>query len=146
MSGRPKIKVYEYDVEGHYLRDYDNINEVRRHYYPDDLGARPIFVKQELGFEYHITALDTILFKERPGRDIAKFIIKIHNSEYCNILNTGLPIEMVSIKEEVLATFPNITTAAVILPGLSHKIYRDPLLKKRTKKFGRHDFYFRFKK
>jgi hypothetical protein len=146
MSGRAKIKVYEYNFEGKYLQSYDNIQEARKHYYPNDLiASRPMFLKKELGVEYHLTPKDTILFKERVHRDNVRFIIKIHNSEFCNLgVNTGPPVEMVSIKGEVLATFPNAYVAEVIFPDIAHKILRDTKTTK-VKRYTNYDYYFRNK-
>jgi hypothetical protein len=145
MSGRPRIKVYEYDFKGRYLGYYESMAEARKNHYPSDIAIRPMFLKKELGVEYQITPNDTILFKQRVYRDDVVYIVKIENSKLCNICAyKDEPVEMLNIKNEVIAVFPNCNVATIILPDLSHKIYHD-INHKRVKRHETYDFYFRKK-
>lgn len=124
MAGRPAQKIYEYNFSGEYLRSYDSIQEARQRYYSEDTGSRPIFVKQELGEEYHITFEDTILLKNRIGRDNIKFLLRVVQSEYYNLATPDdQPIQVFNIKDELLAEFPSAYIATKLMPQHSHLIY-----------------------
>lgn len=121
MAGRAPHKVFEYDLEGNYIQSYDNIHLVRAKYYPDDLGTRPIFVKQELGEDYHITAIGTILVKNRIGRDNIKFLLRRVQSEYSYLsLWEDRPVEVYNIRGEKLAEFPNALVCAKLMPYIDY--------------------------
>ena len=117
MSGRIKQKVYEYDLKGNFLRDYESISEYCRIFYPEDKSKRPIFLYNELGFKYNIFD-DTIIFLERPGKKNIQLIISIHNSPFCNTLK-GKPVEVLNYKNEVIAEFSNRDLLVKLMPNIS---------------------------
>lgn len=147
MSGRPAQKIYEYNFSGEYLRSYNSIQEARQKYYSDDTGQRPIFVKKELGEEYHITFEDTILLKNRIGRDNIKYLLNVVQSEYYNLSTPeDRPIQVFNIMGELLAEFPSAYIATKMMPHLSHLIYTQLRVTGRERRSKRgSDLTFKYK-
>lgn len=146
--GRAKIKVFEYDLEGKYLRKWDSENDFRNNYYSSDLGKRPIFEKEVNGFKYHITYNDTIALRERPGRDFIKFIIRVDKSKFCNMRNnesSEKPIRMFNLKNELIAEFSSLRLCELLLniPRATIVSQLSRGLKKTKGLTG--DYYFEYK-
>lgn len=117
MSGRLKQKVYEYDLTGKFIKEYESIREYCRIFYPEDKSLRPIFVYNELGFKYNIF-YNSIIFLERPGKKNIQLIISIHNSPFCNSL-IGNPVEVLNYKNEIIAEFSNRDLLLKLMPSIS---------------------------
>lgn len=150
--GRASKKVYEYDFEGKYVRKYESISEFRQRHYTEDKGKRPLFIKQIEGIEYHITPQDTIAFTERVIREKTLFILKAHTSKLCNLSNTKQskqPIEMLNLKNEVIAEFASLRLAEILLNGNFSRGTIYSQLNSREDKSVKgivNDYYFRYKK
>lgn len=146
--GRTKIKVFEYNLEGKYLRKWDSESEFRSNYYSSDSGKRPIFEKELKGFKYHITHNDTIALKERPGRDFIRFIIRVDKSKFCNMRNNQgaeKPIVMFNLKDEAIAEFSSLRLCELLL-----NIPRETIVSQLSRGFKKTkgltgDFYFEYK-
>lgn len=151
MSGRPNQKVFEYTTEGVYIRSYESISEYREERYPDDIGKRPIFVHKIEGLDFHFTKDDTILLKERPGREKIVFIYKIWTSKLCNFNKSkedGKPIQMFNLKNELIAEFASTKVAKVLLsPDISYNTLMGHLRKRKGEKTFAlvSDYYFKYK-
>lgn len=116
MSGRLKQKVYEYDLKGKFIRDYESVNDYRKLYFPNDSinSKRPIFNYTELDIKYNIYD-DTIIFLTRPGRKTIQLIVAIDNSKYCNTIK-GKPVEVLNLKDEIVAEFANRDVLLKMMP------------------------------
>ena len=58
MSGKPPIKIYEYDNKGCFIRQFETLADARKHHYSDDKGLRPLFAGKKsisFGFKIHVT-------------------------------------------------------------------------------------------
>lgn len=148
QSGKSAITIYEYDLEGVYIRRYSSIAELRKKYYPDDNGNRPLFIKNIKGVDYEIF-YNTICFKQRVFRDDVVYYVKMINSKLCNLRNPkdDRPVEMFNIKGEKIAEFIN-SSAAFALVGeetLGSNFYTSLKRGNYSKKRFQKDFYFQFK-
>jgi len=147
MSGRAPHKVYEYDFEGNYLQSYANIQLVRVKYYSEDQGSRPIFVKQEMGEDYHITFNNTILIKNRIGRENIVFLLRRIQSQYSYLSEwEDRPVEVYNIRGELLAEFPNALTASRLMPQISYNLIMKHLRSPRRARYHKSlDLTFKYK-
>lgn len=107
MSGRPKRQVFVYATDGSYIQKFESENDFRRAYYPDDVGKRPIFAWNELGYDYHLNlSYEIMAFRERPGREKVKLILAIHQSEFCKDTDYDeTPVQVFNLKGELIAEF-----------------------------------------
>jgi len=148
--GRASKKVYEYDFEGKYLRKYESISEFRQKYYSEIKGKMPLFTKQIEGCQYQITH-DTIAYTERVIREKTLFILKVHNSKLCNLSNTKQskqPVEMLNLKNEVIAEFASARVAELLLKYSFSKATIYSQLTGRVHEGTKgimNDYYFRYK-
>lgn len=146
--GRANKLVFEYNLEGKYIRRWNSENDFRNNYYSDDLGKRPIFVDEIKGFKYHITHNETIALLERPGRDFIKLMVRIYKSDLCNFYeNKGSekPIQMFNLKDELLAEFGSIVIAEK-LTNIPRETIGSQLKRGNKKTKGlTGDFYFEYK-
>lgn len=120
MSGREKIKVYQYDREGKFLASYQSLAEVRATYYSEVKGKLPLFRNEA---DYHLLPDNSILFKTRTYRD--DVVTMIHRIENLLIFKKEdvRPVDVFNMDGEWIATFVNMKVA-VILTGIPyHKIY-----------------------
>ena len=105
MSGRPKQKTFQYDKEGKFIRAYECLADVRKRYYYNDGGVRPMFVNKD----YELLPDNTYLVKERIGRKGITLLDKIINSKY-TFKNKKL-VSLINVKNEEIAIFANIHIA-----------------------------------
>ena len=112
MSGRPKVKRYQYDKKGNFLQEFESESAVRKQYYSTDKGKRPIFGNYPYQKEYVILPDGTYLTKERIGRVGIRDINKRINNEFLNISNDDKKVKATNLDNKVVATFANINLAA----------------------------------
>jgi len=127
--GRERIKVYQYDHNGKYIRSYETIAEARDDHYADVNGVYPMFRDNAT---YHLLPNNTILFKERTYRDqVVRTLRRIANPLVIKNDKDIKPFVVYNIDNEPIATFVNINTA-VILTGMSYASIMSMLTKKKT--------------
>jgi hypothetical protein len=125
MSGRTKQKVYqyEYNTYGKFIKSYDSISEVRRIYFFKDSGKRPLLANNT---SYKILSDNTIISKERIGREGVVNIIKRENNKYINLGNLIKPVKVYNLDNKLIAEFISPTLTSKImnipLPTLYHKL------------------------
>lgn len=120
MSGREKIKVFQYNRVGRFIRSYQSISEVRDLYYPDTVGKYPMFVKNE---EYHLLPDDTIVVKHRIYRDdVVKMFYRMDNPLIFTE-NDIDPIDVFNMDGDLIATFINPRTASILTGFSDASIY-----------------------
>jgi hypothetical protein len=112
---RQKIKVYQYDKQGKYLRTYDSMREVTMKYFNNP--HYPLFEnKIHIGGEikkriYDILPDDTYVVKKRIGRDKLLMEVKIDNDIYCKTYKADKPVEVFNLLGQKVAEFANIRVA-----------------------------------
>ena len=116
--GRPKQKVYVYDFDCKYIRTFDCVNDFRKHYWPMDIGKRPLFLKEEEGCQYEvIEEAEIIALKTRPGREKIRLILAIDSSEYCKAqdLNEDCkPVQVFNLRGDLIAEFATQRLACLL--------------------------------
>jgi hypothetical protein len=112
MSGRPKVKRFEYDSNGKYIKEYDCENDVRKSHYPNDIGKRPLFTNKQLIHNYHILPNGNFVTKERIGRKGIIEIQKRLNNDFIKIKNNDKNINVYNLDNKIIATFANIQIAS----------------------------------
>lgn len=121
MSGRAKVKIYEYNKLGKLIRIYNTIQEVFDEYYEGK--KRPLFFERKSkDGRYSETPADTIISKERLGRDFIRKEMRINKSKYVvkSVLEKKQPISAYNLLGEKIATFRSILIAS-ILTGIDIK-------------------------
>ena len=113
MAGREKIKCYEYDLQGKYIREYESIQEVRDKFYPNDKGKRPIIFNKEGYFKIENYGF---IANHKIGRDTLRINERIKNSKYCNYksLDDEKEIEIYNLKGEKIAEFKNLYLISIL--------------------------------
>lgn len=145
MAGRAPIKVYKYDLSGKYLETYDNIADFRRQHFPNDVGVRPMFTKQVRNTKYMIIG-DTIALLERPGREMIKFIIAVHNSDFCKASdNTDTrAVEVYNLLGEKIAEVKNKRLAGRLF-CVPYNTIVSQILSTKKKSLNKTGLYFKYK-
>jgi len=137
MSGRPNQKVHIYSLDCAYIISFDCINDFRKHYWPEDIGKRPLFLKKENGCEYEIIdEAEIIALKCRPGREAIRLILAIDSSEYCKAQDQDddyKPIEVYNLRGDLIAEFKTQRLAGLLcsvpLVRISQQLTRKPSIK-----------------
>jgi hypothetical protein len=120
MSGRPKQKRYEYNQDGKFIREYVCENDIRKEYYAEDKGKRPLFGTTKTNhkgkvysynYSYHILKNNNIIVKERIGREGIKNLIKHINNDFVKIYNKK-KINVINLDNEIIASFISENIAA----------------------------------
>jgi hypothetical protein len=121
MAGREKISVYVYNLVGEYIETFETISEFRKKWYPLDTNPRPLFNYNELGHEYFYSATNRIIvLRSRPGREVIKHILAIHNSEFCALQDTieSPSIEILNLRGDVIAVVKTQHLVSLLIPDL----------------------------
>jgi len=142
-SGKEKIKIYHYDKRGNYIKTFESLSELRKEYYPHDIGKRPLFNSLKWKkFEYDTLEDGTFYSNYRIGREKLFKLERIYNSELCMKFDLNQPIIMYNLLNKPVASFNNKYVAAEICKLTVGKIeYGCKNGKKQPKK----DFYFKYK-
>lgn len=74
MAGLPKIKVFEYDLNGQYLKTYESVTDFSAEYFTHKKGKTHLFNRNLLGKNYRLGD-KTIAFEEMIEPKIVKKII-----------------------------------------------------------------------
>lgn len=79
-SGRKKVKMYQYDSNGKYMRSYESQSEVREIYFKHIKGKRPLLHRSN---RYELLPDGTFISNERIGRDEILRLEKVKNCPFC---------------------------------------------------------------
>lgn len=153
MAGRAPIKVYQYDANGKYMKEWACTNDVRRAYYPDDKGRRPLFEESRAPYkgkpypkkEYHNLPDGTFVSKYRIGRDRIIQLERIANSPYCYQDNSkSKVVEVYNMEGKKIANFRNATLASM-LTGIDVATINSQCNQGKGKKYTKSGLLFKYK-
>jgi hypothetical protein len=114
MSGRPPIKVYQYDENGKYIQSYNCTNDARSKYYGN--AAYPMF-RDQRSDKLHKLPDNTYLCRTRLGRDNVKFeVARMHNDfSLFGLKELNEPMQILNLDGVVIAEFRNVYLASKLL-------------------------------
>ena len=110
MSGRPQIKVFEYDEKGTHIQTFKNMSLCREHHFPEIKGKMPILRFKRMDIEYGKTIEGNYIVKERLGRSKARTLARIDQSIYCTdlIIKRNRPIQVFNLEGILLLEARNL--------------------------------------
>lgn len=138
MSGRDKIKVFQYDKEGKYLKTFESLAEIQKLYFK---GKQPLFVYEEI----MLLSDNTYICKERIGRDKLLQYLKRKENKLLVKERENKPIIVYNWDKIQIAEFYNIRIAAELLnipSGSIHSIMKNTMNFIPSNKLG---IYIKFK-
>lgn len=106
MSGRPKLKMYQYSSEGLYMRSYETQMEIFDKYYDGKKGE--LFMNKQ----YRELPDGTYVSWYRIGQKGLQRQIRIDNDIYCKHYKDDRPLSVYNILGEKIASFNSIRTCA----------------------------------
>ena len=142
-SGKEKIKIYHYDKDGNYIKTFESLSELRKEYFPHDIGKRPLCrgVKWNK-FKYDTLEDGTHYSNHRIGRDHIRKFEKAYNSNLCMKNDYNKPVVMYNLLHEPVAVFNNEYIAAETVKIPVNRVQYDC---KNSKQQPQKDFYFKYK-
>lgn len=142
-SGKEKIKIYHYDKSGNYIKTFESLSELRKEYFPHDIGKRPLCrgVKWNK-FKYDTLEDGTHYSNHRIGRDHIRKFEKAYNSNLCMKNDYNKPVVMYNLLHEPVAVFNNEYIAAETVKIPVNRVQYDC---KNSKQQPQKDFYFKYK-
>jgi hypothetical protein len=130
---RQKEKVYQYDKNGKFIKEWESQTEVRNKYYSDAIGKYPIFRKDSKGSKItskNISILpdETLISSERIGRIGVMEFLKRYNNPYINrSIRSGKyaksRINVYDLDNNKIAEFKDIDIASKITGEPYNTIY-----------------------
>jgi len=142
-SGKEKIKIYHYDKSGNYIKTFESLSELRKEYFPHDIGKRPLCrgIKWNK-FKYDTLEDGTHYSNHRIGRDHIRKFEKAYNSNLCMKNDYNRPVIMYNLLHEPVAVFNNEYIAAETVKIPVNRVQYDC---KNSKQQPQKDFYFKYK-
>lgn len=111
-SGREKVKMYQYDSKGKYLRSYESLQEVRDEYYSLDKGKKPLLLR---GYKYGVLPDDTYISNYKIGRDELLRQERVRNCPFCHKDKRSKKFSVYNLVGERIAGFSSIFVASKLL-------------------------------
>lgn len=143
MAGRPKVKMYEYDVKGKFVQEYETQTDVFEKYYE---GKKRPLVRE--GKEYGLLPNGHYICEKRIGRNRIEQLQRIENSKYVPHRKEKLgKIACYNLKGQKIAVFRSLHIASV-LTGISRNTILSSAAQREDengKRFTKHiELFFRF--
>lgn len=142
-AGKEKVKLYHYDKNGKFLKEYESQAELRNKYYSNIKGKRPLFRTKRSEYNYDILPDGSFYSTYRIGRDKLLQYEKIINSKFVDTLHRDDKIVIVyNILGLEIARFKNMQIASLMTNIRVSHIYKDCIhgknkqLKELTFKYG----------
>ena len=131
--GKEKVKVYQYNKDGKFIKEWDSQTELRSKYYSKNKGKYPIFRKdfrpKDL-VEFNISILpdETLVSDEKIGRiGILKFIKRYENSYINRQARSGKysdnRINIYDLDNNKIAEFKDIDICSKLTGQTYNKVY-----------------------
>lgn len=138
MSGRPKLKVHEYDLSGKFIKTFLSQADFRAEYYDTDLGKRPLFQEQDF-----IILFDRVFTCDKIGRKAVQYIVKRNGNVFLSLGNSPREIECLNMDNVIIASFASIKIAGDLTKIPFGTIYSSVTV---GRKHGVEGLLFRYKK
>lgn len=142
-AGHEKIKLYHYDNNGKFLKEFESISDLRKKYFNKELGKRPLCRSKrwEL-FNYDVLPDNTYYSNYRIGREKLLKLERVVNSPYCfNQATDKIEVEMYNLLNEKIALFKNIHIASLVTKLSKTTIYHSC---NEGKNMPKGDLYFKY--
>ena len=143
-SGREKVKLYHYDLNGKRLRTFESMAEVRDKYYEGK--KQPLFVN----IDYKVVQLlpdATCITKEPIGREKLRPLIARFDASFLVHKNQKYePIEILNFDRVVVAEFYNMTVASKMMGMTQAALYKIATKKTDEMPSNKYKIYVRWKK
>ena len=112
MSGRPKIKVFEYDAQGTHIKTFKDMSLCRQQHFSEIKGKIPILRFKRMDIDYGKTPEGTYIVKERLGRSKIRLLARLDQSIYCTdlIIKRNKPIQVFNLEGVLLLEARNLNT------------------------------------
>ena len=124
-SGHEKIKMYQYDSNGKYMRSYESQSEVRKIYFKHIKGKRPLLHR---GNKYESLPDGTFISNKRIGRNEILKLERIKNCPLCRKQIKERPFSAYNLLGNKIGTFYSQGIASKLL-GISPKFINHSLNK-----------------
>ena len=110
MSGKPEIKIFEYDENGTHIETFKNMTKCREKHFSELKGKMPILRFKRLDIEYGLTPEGNYLVKERLGKKRARLLARLDQSIYCTdlIIKRNNPIKVFNLEGVFLMEARNL--------------------------------------
>ena len=110
MSGRPKIKVFEYDAQGTHIKTFKDMSLCRQQHFSEIKGKIPILRFKRMDIDYGKTPEGTYIVKERLGRSKIRLLARLDQSIYCTdlIIKRNKPIQVFNLEGVLLFEARNL--------------------------------------
>ncbi len=144
MAGRAPIKVYQYDANGKFMKEWACTNDVRRAYYPNVNGKMPFFPdgRGTYNAEYHELPDGSYVSKYRIGRERLLKLVKRDRSRFCkDCAEERNVVEVYNLNGTKVANFRNPYVASLLLQLASGQIDR-----RCQNEFTHGDLIFKYKR
>jgi hypothetical protein len=125
-AGLEKIKLYHYDNDGKFLREFESQRELINVYYPNIKGKKPLFRTKRSQYGYDILPDNTFYSNYRVGRNKLLQYEKIINSPFVGFEPTNnKKVIVYDILGEEIAKFKNAYICSKILNIAYGTVFRD---------------------
>ena len=143
-AGREKQRLFLYDSNGKYLRQYNSHSELRNDYFPNEENKRPLFnSKKWKHFKYDVLEDGCFYSNYRIGRENLLKFERITNSKFCfNNAKHDKPVEVFNLMHEKIGEFKSLYFAHLLTGEPLSNIHRDC---KNCKGQPKSDYYFKYK-
>lgn len=101
-AGKPRLKIYQYDSKGKYLREYESQSDVFNKYFDGKKGD--LFHNKE----YRELPDGTYVSNYRIGRKGIQYWKRIYECPYCITYSTDKPFSVYNHLGKKIATFSSI--------------------------------------
>ena len=147
MAGREKIKVYEYSINGKFIKKYETMTEMFNVHYNGK--KRPLFEDKKYNTHLgncHKLPNGNFLSYEKLGRDKICRINTIANSSISNLRYNENDKEfgLFDLRNRCLAKFNNVTIASTLLNIPNSLIYFSLKRKHKSQKYVNGEIYFKY--
>lgn len=116
---KAKQKIYQYSPAGKFIKEYESQSEVRKKYFSNDIGVRPIIRNNE----YEILPDNSIITKKRVGKAAVKNIWKVANNPFIKLGYNNDAVNVYNLKEVLIAKFASIKIASLLTNIPTSTIY-----------------------
>lgn len=142
-AGHEKVKLYHYDNNGKFIKEFNCVSDLRKEYFFKDTGKRPLFNNKKWKlFNYDVLPDNTYYSNYRIGREKLLKLEKIANSLYCvNNCTDNIPVKMYNLLNEEIATFKNAYIASLATNVAQSTVYYDC---NKGKGMPKGEFYFKY--